>query len=404
MSKTFTAAASDREIQLALLERLDELKANVRFNPDGSAFANPEYLRKVGGSPDRSLISRLDAAGVPRGGGDGADLMQRAFFASPSENAVTAKLWDWFRCIATSPIGGAHQHQLALSDPILKRVLATTDNESGGYLIPPGFLPQLVADPEKESELFAHVRKLPVSSNTGQMPKVGSGVDVFWGTENTDIDETEPDFENESWTIRRLNAIAKMSRELMMESNPNIVAVVTDLFTKAIFEERDRMIAIGSGSGRPIGIYSASGITDVSSITSLTYANLLRLKFSLARRYHKRSRWTMNSTVLRNIQEIVDTTGRPIFRESAIRGEESTILGLPFSIEDSFPNCYIGLGDLAYYVWFDRQRYAIERTTEAGEAWRKHQLWIKVTEYADGKPVLPPTSPMVRTRALAGIT
>lgn len=401
--KIFTVAATTDEMLRSLHERLNDLGENLRFNGDGTASATAEFANRLGGPANRSVLSRLDAAGIPAGN-DGAALIERAFFSQRAAHPVTSKLWDWFRCIATSPVGGAHQHQLAVSDPIIKRALATTDNESGGYLIPPGFLPQLIADPMKESQLFAYVRKLPVGSNTGQMPKVGSGVEVFWGTENTDIDETEPDFDNETWTIKRLNAITKMSRELMMESNPEIVGVVMDMFTKAIFEERDRVIAIGNGSGRPLGLYSASGITDVSSVTSLTYANLVKMKFSLDMRYHKRARWTMNSSVLKHVQLIVDTTGRPIFRESAIAGEEATILGLPFSIEDSFPNCYLGVGDLSYYVWFDRQKYAIERTTEAGEAFRKNQLWVKVTEYADGKPVLPPTSPMARTRALAGIS
>ncbi len=66
------------------------------------------------------------------------------------------------------------------ADPALVRALSTTDAD-GGYLIPPGFIPEITRDIPKLSQLFQYVRVMPVSGDSGTMPAVGTNATVTWG-------------------------------------------------------------------------------------------------------------------------------------------------------------------------------------------------------------------------------
>jgi HK97 family phage major capsid protein len=247
------------------------------------------------------------------------------------------------------------------------------------------------------------------------MPAVGTNASVTWGdTEGSAMTDNSSSvtFGQNTYTVKRMNAMVKLSREIVSDANPDIVTTVVELFQEAIARENDKVIAIGSGTGRPTGLYSASGITNVS-ITSLTYANIVKLKHSVDIRYHSSPsfRWTMNQNVLAALMQVVDGNGLPIFVDGgvpinggALTGRVSTILGVPYSIEASLPNNYLGIGDLRYYCWFDRQQLAVESTMEGGDSFAAHQMWIKFTQRCDGKPILPVTKPMARTRVLAGVT
>ncbi|MGE3408721.1 MAG: phage major capsid protein [Pirellulales bacterium] len=316
-------------------------------------------------------------------------------------------LADWFAAVFESPMGFAHLHPRAAKNAMLVRALNEGTDSEGGYLVPPGFVPELIRDVPKLTQLFQYVRKIPVGTMTGELPVVSANPTVSWGTESTAMDEGDPAFGTGTWSCKRLNVFAALSREVLSDSNPAIVSTIVTLFQEAIAKERDRVIAMGNASaGEPVGLYSASGITDVSSVVTLSYSSILALHSTIDHRYlaSPSCKWTMNQRVKSAIMGIVDTTGRPIFVQDVTTGWKPMLLGNGVCIEEAFPNNYLGFGDLNYYVWFDRETLAIERSTEAGDAFRKHQMYIKLFERCDGKPLLPPKVPLCRTRVLTGIS
>lgn len=349
--------------------------------------------------PDRKFL-RFPELGSA--GSDGTDLEKLFSRGQSNYSPRDVLMADWIRAVTLAPPGMAHQ--FAKHD-VVKRSLSEGTDSAGGYLVPTGFISDVTMDAAKLSQLFQFTRKLPVNQNSGSVPKVSSNVAVNWGSENTTIGTQEPAFGEVAYTINRMDALATLSRELVEDASPDIVQVVSQLFQEAIAAERDKVIAIGSGSGRPLGIYSASGITNVA-ITSLTYANMVTLKETLDQRYHADPslRWVCNQTVKAAIMQIVDTTGRPIFVNDVTTNWEPRVLGIPLSIEPNCPNNFLFVGALRFYYWFTRSQMVLEKSTEAGDSFSKHQLLLKITERCDGRPVLPPTCPMVRTRVLTGIS
>jgi HK97 family phage major capsid protein len=271
-------------------------------------------------------------------------------------------------------------------DELVRKALSEGSDGAGGYLVPAEYRAELIRRLPEMSELFPHVRRVPVAGDSGEFPKLSSDVSIAWGrSESDDITETDPAFTQLTWTVRNMSAITYLSRELVSDANPNIVETITALFTEAVASERDKMIAIGNGSSQPQGIYSASGLDSVAVDGALSYAKLAELKFALRRKYHRGARWVMSSTNLQRVTSLSDDNGMPIFRDALVAGESPRILGKEYSIQDDLPDSVVLFGDLSQYLWFDRERMVIESTSTGGDTFRKHQVAIKLLERCDGK-------------------
>ena len=276
-------------------------------------------------------------------------------------------------------------------DETVRKALSEGTDSAGGYLVPTEYRAELIRRLPELSELFPHVRRVPVISDSGEYPKLDSDVTITWGrAENAAVTESDPAFTHLAWTVRNMSAITYLSRELVSDANPNIVETITALFSEAVAAERDKMIAIGGGSGssQPEGIYSAAGLSSVAVGGSLTYEKLVELKFTLKRKYHRSARWLFSSTNLQRITSITDDNGLPIFRDALVAGETPRILGKMYSIQDDLPDSVIFFGDLTHYLWFDRESMVIESTASGGDTFKKHQVAVKVVERCDGKLAL----------------
>jgi len=273
-----------------------------------------------------------------------------------------------------------------IEDEVVKKALSEGTAEEGGYLVPDEFRAEIVKRAPELSDLFPHVRVIPVSSDAGKIPKLSTDISMSWDeAENASFDETDPAFGQLTWSIHRMNALTKSSRELVNDSNPNIVNVLSELFMEAVAAERDKMIAIGDGSTQPEGIYSASGLESLAVDGSIAYDKLVQIKYKLAGKYQRNARWIMSSTNMQRIISLTDNNGQPLISNAILVGGVPTILGKPYSIQDDLPDHTIFYGDLSRYYWFDRERMGIESTSVGGDAFLKHQVWIKVWERCDGK-------------------
>lgn len=368
-----------------------------------AAFGELDLARQIGDMVDQKLKTL------------GLDRVDRRYLAHPEtisdhgENGRTALAEQIFARtgVVASPLHRAMDEWFRFvlfgrmpTIPEVTRALSEGTDSEGGYVVPPGFIAEIVADAPKISALYQWARRIPVRTMAGEIPTVATNASVSWGSENTAMGEGDPAFGQGTWTINRMNALVKQSRELANDSNPNIVEFVTGLFREKIVEERDRVVAVGTGSGQPMGLYSATGITDLDTITSLDYSALVDIHEGVDQRYFSapNCRWQFNQNVKAEIMKIYDSQGQPLIQLDPTMGFRPMLFGHSISIENSLPDNYVGFGDLRFYLVFDRETLGVERSTEAGTAFATHQLWIKFWERWDGKPILPPTVPLVRAR------
>lgn len=266
------------------------------------------------------------------------------------------------------------------------KALSETTDTAGGYLVPEFYRAEIIQRLPELSELYPYVRKIPVNLDSGYLPSLATDVSMTWGTsENTALTETDAVLGQVTFNTNKVSAICYMSRELASDSNPGIVEYVTQLFTEAIAAERDRVIAIGTNSSQPEGIFSASGISATSGVSgALTYDKVVTLKFALARKYHAKARWVMNETTMGYMHKIKDDNSMPILKDALVSSDMPRLLGLPYGTQHQIGDGYVALGDMSRYLWFDRQAMVIETTTEGGDTFAKHQIGLKVVERVDG--------------------
>ena len=271
----------------------------------------------------------------------------------------------------------------------VRKALGESSDPAGGYLVPDEYRGELIKRLPGLSELFPYARKLPVASDSGRMPRLATDITLSWDeAESAAFEETEPSFGSLSWNIHRANAMTKVSRELMTDSAPKIADVITDLFVEAMAQECDKMIAVGDGSTQPEGLFSAASVVSVS-VGTMSFVKLVEVKFTLAKKYRRRARWVMNNTNVRRVQSLVDNNNQPLFRRDLSAGAPPTLLGYPVGQQDDLPDDTVFFGDLSYYLWFDREQVGLDSTTVGGEAFAKHQLWLKTWMRVDGKLALP---------------
>ncbi|HUU98615.1 MAG TPA: phage major capsid protein, partial [Phycisphaerae bacterium] len=146
------------------------------------------------------------------------------------------------------------------------KALSAGTAAAGGYTVPEEMIPDLIKRTNELSQLWGRVRIRPVTSLGGVIPRLSTDVEMSWDeAENADFDESDPIFDQPTYTVHRMNAIHKDSRELLVDSGLNIVDELTTLFSEAMSRERDKVIVKGDGSTQPEGIFSASGVTTVDS-------------------------------------------------------------------------------------------------------------------------------------------
>ncbi len=328
-----------------------------------------------------------------------SDLANEVFSRSGIAPTPKAQAMDaWFRFV----LFGRQPDTRTEMGQVVHRALSEGTDSEGGYIVPPGFIAEIIADAPALSALYQFARRIPVGTMAGEIPNVAANAGVAWGAEATAIGEADPAFGNATWAIKRLNALVKLSREVANDSNPSIVDFVVTLFREKIVEERDRVVAVGNGITEPQGLAGAAGLIDQPDFTVVNYANLVDMHEAVDHRYLGRPdfRWWFNQTNKATIMKLVDLDGRPLIQLDPTAGFTSRLFNTPISVDNNFPTSTMGIGALRYYLVFDRETLGTERSTEAGTAFATHQLWVKFWERWDGKPVFPPTRPMARTTSI----
>ncbi len=280
---------------------------------------------------------------------------------------------------------------------VLKALSEGTDS-AGGFLTPPGFLAKIIERKQQLITLDPMVTHVPVTTDTGYIPTLATDISVVLGSENTEKTETTPVFGEATWQLYKFVAITKMSLELLEDSAINLESFLAEKFAEALARKQDEMIAMGTGSSMPTGLYYCSGVTAVSGIGALTYEDLLTIEHTVDARYRhqKGMAWVMNNTNVLRIRKLKDTAGHYIFVRGGLamgvntgeRGIGDTLLGYPLLENPNLPDGAILFGELSYYWKYTRGGVRISATKEGGDSFAYDQLWIKCTERYDGNCVL----------------
>jgi HK97 family phage major capsid protein len=286
------------------------------------------------------------------------------------------------------------------------KALGSSIGEDGGFLIPEEFRAEIVRKAVKASVIRPNAMIMEPVAKKGVLPKETGTVSVAWESENFSSSEsTNPKFGSIPWSLNKLKGMTKISRELVKHSGIDILELLSTMFGEQIAIEQDKQNMTGSGSGRPLGIRNATGVSSTAQAgANLAYEDLVKTKHKLPVQYRRGASWLIHNDILSLIARILDTQGRPIFLDLSNLGGQGTnatipdqtvgmLLGLPVLEQADIPTNLGGggnesevwLGDLKRYGIFDEGIMEMATTEEGAGTFEADQVAVKVVRYEDGK-------------------
>lgn len=286
--------------------------------------------------------------------------------------------------------------------------VGSSASQGGGYdLAPQKFFAELQEIIQKEALLYARVDKIPAagSGSLGLPYEATDASDAAWTAEVPDSEisaDTSWDFGKRELVPYDLTKLVKVSKKLLAAGAFDIDELAKRKLATKFVQAYEAGITTGDGSGKPLGIFTASnnGIptsrdvsTSGSGTGTIAADDLIDMKMKLRPVYRKNAVWIMNTAILKDVMKLKDKNDQYIWQESLRAGEPSTLLGLPV-IESEFApsaktaNAYmIVLGDMSKYkfaYWKD-----IEITVANEKFAGKNQVGFYGHTLADGCPCDP---------------
>ncbi len=217
-----------------------------------------------------------------------------------------------------------------------------------------------------------------------------------WVDEEGAISESDDSFGQVSIGAYKLATMIKVSEELLNDSVFNLESYIAKEFARRIGAKEEEAFFVGDGTGKPTGIFNATGGAQLgvtaASATAITLDEIMDLFYSLKSPYRKNAIFTMNDSTVKAIRKLKDGNGQYIWQPSITAGTPDTVLNRPVKTSSYVPTIASGtksiaFGDFAYYWVADRQGRAFKRLNELYAA--TGQVGFMATQRVDGKLILP---------------
>jgi len=269
-----------------------------------------------------------------------------------------------------------------------------TDSE-GGYLVPDEFERTLIESLQEENIFRSIAKVITTSSGDRKIPVVASKGTASWVDEEGPIPESDDTFTQVSIGAYKLATMIKVSEELLNDSVFNLEGYIAREFARRIGAKEEEAFFVGDGSGKPTGIFNATGGADLgvtaSSATAITVDEIMDLFYSLKSPYRKNAIFVMNDATVKAIRKLKDGNGQYLWQPSISAGQPDTILNRPVKTSAYVPTIAAGaksiaFGDFGYYWVADRQGRSFQRLNELFAA--TGQVGFKASQRVDGKLIL----------------
>lgn len=282
--------------------------------------------------------------------------------------------------------------------------LSQDNPTQAGYLVAPEqFVNELIKGIDNSMFMRTKGKVLPAlqgAQSLGYPTRTARMSSAVWGTEiSAPTADTQLAFGKKEFKPNPATAEILVSKTLIRNA-PNSDAIVRDELAYAFAELLETAYMTGSGSGEPLGLFTASvdGITtarDVSTgntATEIKFDGLIEAKFAVKDQYQAKCEWIFNRTAIKQIAKLKDNDGQYIWQPSMIAGTPDMLLTRPVNSSEYAPSTfttglYVGLyGDLSNYWIVDSRAVEIQALFELYA--RTNQVDYIGRIETDGQPVV----------------
>jgi HK97 family phage major capsid protein len=287
----------------------------------------------------------------------------------------------------------------------VSNVLEEGSDANGGYLVPDEYDRRLIDGLTEENIL----RKLGTTIKTSGEHKInlaGTKPAAAWIEEGGALTFGDATFAQIVLDAYKLHVAVKVTEELLYDNAFNLERYIIDQFVKALGNAEEDAFLNGDGTGKPLGIFAATGGGQIgvttASATAITSDELLNLVYALKRPYRKSAAFITNDQTLAAVRKLKDGSGAYIWQPSYQAGEPDRLLGYPIHTSAYVPVVVAGasvlaFGDYSYYNIGDRGSRSFAELKElfAGNG----MVGFVAKERVDGKLVLPEAIQILKMKA-----
>ncbi|WP_299341728.1 phage major capsid protein [uncultured Pseudoxanthomonas sp.] len=143
------------------------------------------------------------------------------------------------------------------------------------------------------------------------IPKHGTGVSVGWVAENGAVPDSDVNPSNITLAPKHAGGVTELSRQLIMQSSPDVEQLVRDDFAAVLAQAIDSALIKGGGTNEPTGVLSTVGI-QTANLATLNWANVLAMKAKAELANVDASSWLFNPSVAAKFAGTEKSTGTGI--------------------------------------------------------------------------------------------
>lgn len=265
---------------------------------------------------------------------------------------------------------------------------AMTTGGEGGVLVPLEW-GELITHPPMKATLASQVENVPATTLTTRFPRVLSNdpkypaapVTVQWEGETPSslADQgNNVDTDHVDITAHQVMASGEFSLSFLEDNAYNFGSRVPGMFTDTLDVNLEEKLIFGTGSNQPWGFLEAPSGNHLiqkvttTSVTAITYENMVDLMVKVWQAYRAEGVWLMNSTTWGLLTKLKDSSGKPIFmpgfgQSTATPGggtdwSSGTFLGRPYIISEWVDNP----ADTKFSLFYGAWRQAVIRRNRVG--------------------------------------
>jgi HK97 family phage major capsid protein len=140
-------------------------------------------------------------------------------------------------------------------------------------------------------------------------------------------------------TPKHAGGVTELSRQLIMQSSPDVEQLVRDDFAFLIAQAIDSALIKGGGANEPDGVLSTAGI-QTANLATLNWANVLAMKLKAETVNADAVNWVMNPKAAAKFAGTEKSTGTGTY----LMGDDGRIAGLPAYSTNQVPDVDVDNG------------------------------------------------------------
>ncbi len=286
------------------------------------------------------------------------------------ERPLDERRAEAFRSYLRFGLADMPEEQRAIVRELRAGPQATSPGADGGYLVPQGFMAELVKSLKAWGPML--------DPGVTRFLNTAAGNTIPWPTmddtsntgaliaENAQVSLAEMAFGTKMLeAYKYTSGVVLVSSELLQDSALDVEAIVRDAMAERIGRIANLHLTTGDGSAKPHGIVAAAGAgATAASATAISFDDIIELYHSVdpAYRADPSCRFMFNDGTLKALRKLKDGEGEYIWQPANVSlGQPDTILNQPYSINQAMDSIATGKKTVAFGAF---NRYVVRRVNE----------------------------------------